>query len=162
LSMEHVLSPGNSFFVRALGTYLTSVRFREFDAGTDFPVAGTFNGASWPRWRAQFGMDWLHGGWRASYSAQYTDSQQECGDKIFPADFAYFSVEQCRSIASRVFHGISGAYHWDSGLTLSAAVANLTDLAPPRVNTSSNANTDTSIFPVLGRTYLLRAAFQFR
>jgi iron complex outermembrane receptor protein len=164
LSMEHVLSPGNSLSVRALGTYLTSVRFREFDAGTDFPVAGTFDGGttSWPRWRAQFGMDWLHGGWRASYSAQYTDSQQECGDKIFPADFAYFSVGECRSIASRVFHGISGAYHWDSGLTLSAAVANLTDLAPPRVNTSTNGNTDTSIYPVLGRTYLLRAAFHFR
>jgi iron complex outermembrane receptor protein len=161
-SVEHTLSPGDSFFVRASGTYLTSVRFKEFDAGTDFPLAGTFNGTSWPRWRAQLVMDWLHGGWRASYSAQYTDSQQECGDKIFPADFAYFSVKQCRSIASRLFHGVSGAYHWDSGLTLSAAVANLTDQAPPRVNTSGNANTDTSIYPVLGRTYLLRAAFQFR
>jgi outer membrane receptor protein involved in Fe transport len=161
-SVERALNPGSSIFARASGTYLKSVRFKEFDAGTDFSVAGTYNGASWPRWRGQLVLDWLHGGWRASYTAQYTHSLQECGDKIFPADYAYFTVDQCRSIASRLFHGISGAHHWVSGLTVSAAIANLTDLPPPRVNTSGNANTDTSIYPVLGRTYLLRAAFQFR
>ena len=151
---------GGLLSARAYGTYMTKVSSKSFDEGSTFEVAGTYDSTtSWPRWRAQAAVDWLRGPWRASYAAQFIDAMRECGDKIFPPNYAYFAPDECRTIASRVYHDVSGAYRFHSGLTLSGAIENITNALPPRINTSYTANTDPTIYRLLGRTYSIRAVF---
>jgi len=97
-----------------------------------------------------------------SYSGHYIDSFRECGDKN-PAlfDVPFFTAQDCRTVESRVFHDLSASYRFASGVRLTAAVENLFDTDPPRINLSPTDNTDPSIYPLLGRSYAVRVLYSF-
>jgi len=159
VSGSHLLW-GGVLTASANATYLRQVSVKRFATGGTAELAGLFQDfTSWPRWRAQVALDWLRGRWRVSYSSVYIDSMRECGDKIFPPDYAYFTPDECRTIDSRVYHDISAAYHFESGLKLSGAIENVFNTHPPRINTSDTANTDPTLYRLLGRTYLLRLVY---
>lgn len=162
LSGSHTFWSGE-LIGHANGTYLRSVAIKRFDEGATAELAGTFqDDTSWPRWRAQAALDWLRGPWRASYSIQLIGAQHECGDKIFPGEFAYFSPDQCRIVDRRVYHDISASRSLAAGLRISVSIENLLATNPPRINTSDTANTDPAIYRLLGRTYAVRAVYTHR
>lgn len=140
----------------------TIVERKSFSAGAVADLNGTFEraGISWPRWRLQGTLDWLRGPWRASYTARYIDSLTECGDKNF--FLAFLAPTDCRSVGSRLYHDLSATYRSSSGLRLSAAVENVTDVRPPRINLSYTANTDPTIHSVLGRAYTIGIQYELR
>jgi outer membrane receptor protein involved in Fe transport len=146
-------------------TYLGAFDVTQFQNGTSSQIAGTYDAdteVSWPRWRAQATLDWLLGPWMLSYSGHYIDSFRECGDKN-PAlfDVPFFTAQDCRTVESRVFHDLSASYRFASGVRLTAAVENLFDTDPPRINLSPTDNTDPSIYPLLGRSYAVRVLYSF-
>ena len=146
-------------------TYLGAFDVTQFQNGTSSQIAGTYDAdteVSWPRWRAQATLDWLLGPWMLSYSGHYIDSFRECGDKN-PAlfDVPFFTAQDCRTVESRVFHDLSASYRFASGVKLTAAVENLFNTDPPRINLSPTDNTDPSIYPLLGRSYAVRVLYAF-
>jgi outer membrane receptor protein involved in Fe transport len=48
-----------------------------------------------------------------------------------------------------------------TGLSLSGGVENLTDEDPPLLPTVGNANTDTGLYDVLGRSFYARLSYRF-
>jgi iron complex outermembrane receptor protein len=156
---------GGKINAHLAATYLGAFDITHFQNGTNSNVAGTYDmntEVSWPRLRGQAALDWTRGPWGLSYSAQYIDSFRECGDKnpIF-LDVPFFTAQDCRTVQSRIFHDVSAFYHFAHGLKVSAAVENLLDTDPPRINLSPTDNTDPSIYPLLGRSYVLRLQYSF-
>jgi iron complex outermembrane recepter protein len=164
LSASHSLGNGK-LNVHLAATHLGAFDITHFQNGESSDVAGNYDmntGVSWPRWRAQSALDWTHGPWGISYSAQYTNSFRECGDKNpFFLDVPFFTPQDCRSVESRVFHDVAASYRFAHGVTVTAAVENLLDTDPPRINLSPTDNTDPSIYPLLGRAYTVRAVYSF-
>jgi outer membrane receptor protein involved in Fe transport len=148
---------------RLAATYLGAFDITRFQNGTTSDVGGTYDmntEVSWPRWRAQAALDWANGPWGVSYSAQFIDSFRECGDKNpFFLFVPFFTAQDCRTVESRIFHDVSASYRFAHGLKLTAAVENLLDTDPPRINLSPTDNTDPSLYPLLGRTYAVRVVY---
>jgi len=67
-----------------------------------------------------------------------------------------------RKVESAVFHDIEAGYEFGVGLSLRAAITNVTDEDPPFVENESNANTDATPYPLLGRTYFVELRYAFR
>ncbi|HWN47106.1 MAG TPA: hypothetical protein VNM71_07100, partial [Steroidobacteraceae bacterium] len=65
-------------------------------------------------------------------------------------------------VESAVFHDIEAGYEFGVGLSLRAAITNVTDEDPPFVENESNANTDATAYPLLGRTYFVELRYAFR
>jgi len=83
----------------------------------------------------------------------------ECGDKnLFP----YLAPTDCRTISSRLYHDVFTTYELGAGLRVSVGLDNVLDTRPPFVNTSTSANTDASIYPLLGRTYVVSFGYRIR
>ena len=140
---------------------LHSVALRSFFDQTPQQLSGTYdsNGNSWPRWRVQGTFDWVRGPWRVSYTTRFIHAMSECGDKNF---YPFLDSTDCRRIDARIYHDVSATYGARPGWRVSLAVDNLTDTAPPRINQSGAANTDPTIYDVLGRAYTLALAYDFR
>jgi outer membrane receptor protein involved in Fe transport len=154
---------GGTLAVQLDGTYLQTVEITRFASGTTFAVAGIFDPTtliSWPRWRAQAALDWTAGPWRVSYAAQYIDSFRECGDKNFFL-YAFLTDDDCRTVDDRLYHDVSATYRFSRGLVVTGAIENVGDTDPPRLNRSQAANTDQSIYRLLGRTYSLGISYAF-
>jgi len=67
-----------------------------------------------------------------------------------------------QKIDSQLYHDIVANYKFsDWGLTLSGGVTNITDEAPPFMDTGFNANTDPPTYRLFGRGYYLRASWKF-
>jgi iron complex outermembrane receptor protein len=138
--------------------YLANFQRTSFVGAATSALAGTTDGSvSWPRWRAQAALDWSWQGWGASYSARYIGHLHECGDT---SDF--LKPTDCRVVDDRIYHSVTASHRWSSGMTVSLYVTNIADTPPPRINLSSNANTDPAIYDVLGRVYSVRLSYSFR
>jgi iron complex outermembrane recepter protein len=162
LSTSHPLWRGK-LDAHLAATYLGAFDITRFQNGTTSDVAGTYDTdteVSWPRWRAQAGMDWARGPWGISYGAQFINSFRECGDKNpFFLFVPFFTAQECRTVESRIFHDVSASYRFAHGLKVTAAVENLLNTDPPRINLSPTDNTDPSIYPLLGRIYAVRVVY---
>jgi iron complex outermembrane receptor protein len=138
--------------------YLADFQRTSFVGGATEALAGTTDGfVSWPRWRGQASVDWAWNGWSASYYIRYIGHMRECGD-----DLTFLEPDDCRVVDDRLYHGVTASRHWSSGITASAYVSNIANTLPPRINRSSNANTDAAIYDVLGRVYSVRLSYAFR
>jgi outer membrane receptor protein involved in Fe transport len=71
-------------------------------------------------------------------------------------------VNTRRRVESAVFHDIEAGYEFGVGLSLRAAITSVTDEDSPFVENESNANTDATAYPLLGRTYLVELRYAFR
>jgi outer membrane receptor protein involved in Fe transport len=139
-------------------SYLADFQRTSFVGGATTALAGTTDGnVSWPRWRAQASVDWTSNGWTASYSARYLGHMHECGD-----NYEFLQPSDCRVVDDRIYHSVTASHRWSSGITVSMYVTNIANTPPPRINLSSNANTDPAIYDVLGRVYSVRLEYSFR
>ena len=140
------------------GVWLISAAQSNFANGTPLQSAGTYSGVSFPRLRVSGSLDWSRGAWSASYRVQFMDSMTECGDKNL---IAFLAPTDCRTIDSRLYHDVSASYELHDGLRLTLGVENLLNTEPPFVNTSTSANTDAPLYPLLGRTYTVGIGYRY-
>jgi outer membrane receptor protein involved in Fe transport len=66
-----------------------------------------------------------------------------------------------RRVEQVLYHDIEARFEVGNGLTLRAAITNLTDEAPPFVNMASPANTDPGSYRLLGRSFFLELRYDF-
>jgi len=140
-------------------TYLANFQRTSFVGGATTALAGTTDGnVSWPRWRAQAAVDWSWNGWSASYGVGYIGHLHECG---YPNN-ELLQPNDCRVVDDRIYHNATASHHWSSGITVGLYVTNIANTQPPRINLSSNANTDPAIYDVLGRVYSVHLSYSVR
>jgi iron complex outermembrane receptor protein len=140
-------------------TYLANFQRTSFVGGATTALAGTTDGnVSWPRWRAQAAVDWSWNGWSASYGVRYIGHLHECGDP----NNEFLQPNDCRVVDDRIYHNATASHHWPSGITVALYVTNIANTPPPRINLSSNANTDPAIYDVLGRVYSVHLSYSVR
>jgi outer membrane receptor protein involved in Fe transport len=100
------------------------------------------------------GYSW--GGARVGLNWRYIDGMlaPDVGDP--PVDYPIPSYDYLDLYAGYEFNG--GML---TGLSLSGGVENLTDEDPPLLPTVGNANTDTGLYDVLGRSFYARLSYRF-
>jgi len=120
--------------------------------------SGTYStySAALPRWRSLAHVDADRGRWHASYSAQWLGGYRECGS------LADLEGTYCRAVGSVLYHDVDAAVRFGSTVTANAGVSNLTNRIPPFLNFGTDANTDTSTYRLLGRTYFLSLRYTMR
>lgn len=152
------------FDAQLTATFLRKYRVREFTGGGTTSFLGIYDFSSFASWRRRSAfttVDWQRGPWQVSYANRYIGSYTECGDKNF-AFFKYLSDDDCRKVKPRVYHDVWASRQFRKSVRLTAAVQNLLDTDPPRVNLSDTANTDASLYPTLGRSWMLGASLDLR
>jgi len=141
-----------------LATYLDRWDVQPFPGGDVYSYAGNFDAGARPRWRASGHIDWHAGPWMASYAAEYIGSYSELvepwGD--FGIEFEPFD----RRVDPVLYHDIEAGFTFDSGVTVRAAITNVTDEDPPYLNIAP-VNTDAATYRLLGRTYFLELRYDF-
>jgi outer membrane receptor protein involved in Fe transport len=142
---------------RLLATYLDRWDVQLFPGGEVASYAGNFDAGARPRWRASGHIDWHAGPWIASYAAECIGSYSERVDpwQSFGIDFEPFY----RRVHPILYHDIQAGFKFDSGVTVRAAITNVTDEDPPYLNIAP-ANTDVSTYRLLGRRYFLELRYQ--
>ena len=157
---------GESGFGRWL-TELTATRHHKdllypFDPGPVTDLGGAYSlnlQQSRPRWHSSAAAQLQRGAWRLGYRVQYIGAMTECGDKN-PPIFVFLAPTACRRIDDRLYHDLSAGVTTRRGLSLRLGVDNLAGADPPRVNLSTTANTDPTIYRLLGRVYTLDVKFE--
>ncbi len=115
-------------------------------------VGGNYLGGSLPEWKANLNVSYAWGGLSLTGQWRYIDGMR---DRDVP-EYEVPSYDYIDAYASYEF----GPGLLD-GLTLRAAIENLTDDDPPLLPTQVQANTDPSQYDVLGRRYSLGLSFRF-
>jgi len=142
------------FSAHLLVTNLASVRTRLFDGGTtEFDRAGFYFDAALPKWRALGGVDWQRDRWTASYNLQWIGDFTNCS--------LVDDGEYCARVDHVLYHDVEAGFEAFTRLTLRFGVNNLTDEQPPFVNTS-DANTDTATYRLLGRLWFVQFEYDLR
>ena len=145
---------------RLLATYLDRWDKQPFPGGEVHSYAGNFDAAgARPRWRASGHIDWHSGPWMASYAAEYIGSYAERVEPwpLFGIEFEPFD----RRVDPVLYHDIETGFKFDSGVTVRAAITNVTDEDPPYLNIAP-ANTDAATYRLLGRSYFLELRYEVR
>ena len=142
-----------------LATYLDRWNEQPFPGGETYSYAGNFHALAGarPRWRASGHLEWHSGPWLASYAAEYIGSYSELVE-----DFRWFDIEFepfTRRVDPVLYHDVEAGFTFDSGVTVRAAITNVTDEDPPYVNISPG-NTDAATYRLLGRSFFLELRYQ--
>ena len=109
-----------------------------------------------PRWRASGHIDWHSGPWIASYAVEYIGSYSETvsdWQDFFGIAFDPF----VRRVDPVLYHDLEAGFKFDAGVSVRAAITNVTDEDPPYLNVAP-ANTDPATYRMLGRTYFWNCA----
>jgi outer membrane receptor protein involved in Fe transport len=140
-----------------LATYLDRWDHQPFPGGEVNSYAGRFDAGARPRWRASGHIDWHSRTWMASYATEYIGSYSE---RVEPWEsFDIFFDPFDRRVDPVLYHDIEAGFRFDSGVTVRAAITNVTDEDPPYLNIAP-ANTDVATYRLLGRSYLLELRYQ--
>jgi iron complex outermembrane recepter protein len=109
---------------------------------------------AYPHRRVLAHLSWQYHHWRAAYAVQPIGTFTE------PA--FYDEGPSMHSVGTVLYHDIEGGYEFAPGIQLRIGVNNLTDEDPEFVDNSSDANTDSSTYRPLGRTYFARVQFTLK
>jgi outer membrane receptor protein involved in Fe transport len=141
-----------------LATYLDRWDKQPFPGSEVHSYVGKFDGdaGARPHWRASGHIDWHSGPWMASYSAEYIGSYLERVEPwpLFLVEFEPFD----RRVDPVLYHDIEAGFKFDAGVSVRAAITNVTDEDPPYLNITP-ANTDVSTYRLLGRSYFLELRY---
>ena len=127
-----------------------------FPGGDTIREAGTYStsSAALPRWRSLAHVDFDRGPWHFSYSNQWIGGYTECGLAIFQ------DGEYCHRVDDVFYQDVDAALTIRTSLTLRLGVNNLTNQQPPFLNFGTDANTDTSTYRLLGRTFFVAVRYK--
>ena len=95
--------------------------------------------------------------WMASYAAEYIGSYSEHVEPWPPFGIEFEPFD--RRVDPVLYHDIEAGFKFDSGVTVRAAITNVTDEDPPYLNIAP-ANTDVATYRLLGRSYFLELRYQ--
>ena len=141
-----------------LATYLEQWDEQPYLEGTVYEYAGRFDAGAMPRWRGLATVDWLFGRWLSAYSAEYIGSY---GQLVEPPPAGGTFEPYTRRVDPVLYHDLECRYEFENGLTVRAAITNVTNEDPPFVNRASPANTDAGTYRLLGRSYFLELRYDF-
>ena len=151
-------APVGDLNARLLSTYLARWDEQPFLEATVFRHAGRFDAGAMPRWRSMGTVDWNYGRWLASYGFSYIGSYSQL---VVPGPTGNSFEPYTRRIEPVLYQDIEVRFEFGSGITIRAAITNLTDEDPPYVNLASPANTDPGTYRLLGRSYFLELRYDF-
>jgi iron complex outermembrane recepter protein len=140
-----------------LATYLDRWDSQPFPGGEVYSYAGNFDAGARPHWRASGHLDWRSGPWMASYAAEYIGSYSERVEAWTPFGIEFETFD--RRVDPVLYHDLEAGFTFDAGVTVRAAIANLTDEDPPYLNIEIG-NTDAATYRLLGRSYFLELRYQ--
>jgi iron complex outermembrane recepter protein len=137
-------------------SYLARHDIQLSPGGDTIREAGTYSqySSALPHWRSLAHLDFDRGPWHLSYSNQLIGGYVEC-NLVFFEDGVY-----CRRVNEVLYHDVEAAFTIRSALTLRLGVTNLTNVQPPFLNFGTDANTDTSIYRLIGRTLFASVRYQ--
>jgi iron complex outermembrane receptor protein len=130
-------------------SYLARHDLQLFPGSPILAEAGTYSQyeQALPRWRSLAHLDldrkWLH----LSYSTQWLGGYGECNSVYF-SDQIY-----CRRVPNVFYHDAEAAVSLRALVTLRFGINNIGNRQPPFLNFGNEANTDTSTYRLLGRTF---------
>jgi iron complex outermembrane receptor protein len=144
------------FKLTVQASYLARHDTQLFPGGDITREAGTYSpySSALPHWRSLAHVDFDRGPWHLSYSNQFVGGYGECNFVDFQ------SAQYCRRVESVLYHDIETALTVRDALTLRFGVTNFTNVQPPFLNFGTDANTDTSIYRLLGRTFFAALRYQ--
>ncbi|MBT8059316.1 MAG: TonB-dependent receptor [Gammaproteobacteria bacterium] len=119
------------------------------------------DGGAYAENKVNLSLQWMMNdfsvGWLAEYiSGLDADTFCNCGAGNQP-DGSYI-----QDIDSQIYHDLVASYTWGAiNTTITGGITNLTDEAPPFIETGFNAGTDPPTYRLFGRGYYLRLAWKF-
>ncbi|MBL4630056.1 MAG: TonB-dependent receptor [Paraglaciecola sp.] len=109
--------------------------------------------------KANISFQWTKGDWSVSYLGEYISGLESGTGFDFPdvneADGLYK-----QQIPSQFYSDIVGSFTYDN-IVISAGITNVTNEAPPYIDTGSNAKTDPATYRLFGQGYYVRLKWSF-
>jgi len=113
---------------------------------------GRFTGAAFAEDKANVSLQWTQGDWSVSYLGEYISGLE--GGTGFGLDYTQI-------IPSQFYSDIVASYTYEDSVTVTAGITNITDEAPPFIDTGFNGKTDPSTYRMFGQGYYLRLKWTF-
>lgn len=145
-----------AFRHRFLLSHVLERRLRAFPGGPAFVGEGEYDADNFgaiPEWKAHYSLAWQLQAWKAAVSSQWIGSLRERGGELASG------LE--RRIPDIFYHDLSVSWQAETGAQISLGINNLTDQAPPLFANADQANTDVTTYRLLGRTAVLRFAYDW-
>jgi len=149
------MGPGR-MSVNWIMTFLNDWGIAEIPGDPLTPLEGTVGyfgaGDSFPEEKSTMNLAYKMGGWTFSGQWRYISSMEDIGEPDFELD-------------SRNYFDLTTSYAFDEGIldgaTVRVGVINVADEDPVLYPSSQQANTDPTIYDVLGRRYFLNLNYKF-
>jgi len=109
------------------------------------------DGGAYPEDKINLSLQWAKGDFSVGWMGVYISKLDATA--VFLPDYHY-------DVPTAWYHDLFASYTWN-GLTLSGAVTNLTNEAPPYIDAGFNAKTDPPTYRMFGRGYFVRLAWAF-
>jgi len=140
---------------------------------TDPQVAAAYQGLL-PDWQLRMGFDWYYGGFKYSVMAKYIPEVTDPGDTFansggsalnsYTSSGATWKIPSYYTVDMRLayeFGKNSTTRNWYDKMTVAVGVNNIADAAPPFIPSSSEDNTDKTVYDIIGRFVYLEFAKKF-
>ncbi|TQV70957.1 TonB-dependent receptor [Aliikangiella marina] len=141
----------------------------EFAGAEPWELAGVYDdltlGGAFPENKFQLTTEWTHGDFAVSYNLNFIDSVYQnlsfFGTGV-PCANGRDEIATCYKVDSQMYHDIVGTYTVpDLGTRMTLGVTNLTDEAPPFIDSGFNASTDPSTYRLFGQGWFFRVSHDF-
>lgn len=120
--------------------------------GTHYKDVTEADGGTYAEDKWNFSLQWARNSLSVQYLAEYISGIE--------ANTVFFGSDYLQQIDSFLYHDLAATYTWQ-GLTLAGGITNLTDEAPPWIDSAFNAKTDVSTYRLFGRGYYARLTYHF-
>jgi outer membrane receptor protein involved in Fe transport len=144
-----------SFNSSVLWTRLLEREQIQFEGADPFDYVGQYAGAAFAEDKANISFQWTLDDFSVGYLGEYI-SGLETDDA--------FGVGYTQKIDAQMYHDIVASYTFSAesnNVVISAGVTNITNEAPPFIDTGFNGKTDPSTYRMFGQGYYLRLKWSF-
>jgi iron complex outermembrane receptor protein len=136
-----------------LWTHLLTREQIQFAGNEVDDFVGRFTGSAFAENKANFSFQWTSGDWSVSYLGEFI-SGMDSGTGFGIPDYV-------QKIPSQYYSDITASYVYDESIRVTAGITNITDEAPPYIDTGFNGKTDPSTYRMFGQGYFLRVSWTY-
>ncbi len=137
-----------------LWTHMLDRTVKQFADSETEDLVGRYEGAAFAEDKANLSVQWTMGDWSIGYLGEYISELRT---------WTWFSGYE-QKIDAQMYHDIVGSYNFsamNSDFTVSGGITNITDEAPPFIDTGFNGKTDPSTYRMFGMGYYLRLKWSY-
>lgn len=116
---------------------------------------GSVTGGSTPEWRHTISPTWVRGAAQAQITARFIDEMVHSNTVTGGSPLSNTGTK------ATWYYDLTGRYEVMEGVTIRGGVNNVTDQQPRLFSPSNQANTDPSVFDILGRRYFVGFDLRF-